>query len=168
MINLFVGIEREKCATKETRDALHSSEDVYFKCIRRLSDQLGIKEILGCAPLADNSNANDVIVERNKGIEIICNHIKNLKSRIERGQELLGGYDVDMKKLRDTERDLGKKNFELKYMGEELQEKKDEISYLQEALRKSRIECDDLRRANVSLQNNKQFSVDYKRTANKR
>ena len=149
----------------QTQEALDGSEEMYLKFIRAINLLFDIDNVAGCRPISyadDSSIREDIINERNNGIEVIIDKIKVLKSQVERREHLLQNYEDDLKKLHENETKANNQSSKITSLEMEVRACKDEIDYLRESLKKSRGTCADLNRFRHSFSRKKMFSMDHK------
>ena len=148
----FLLIE-ERTAHFETQNSLEYSEDSFTSVMRTLLNLFEIKERTSLKTMSNLPSDQRVKLrnERLKMLSLISSKIKHLKESLERKEDILKDYELDLGKLRQAEFLLEKKTDQLDEFQLLLREKQDEIEFLQEALKNTRSELDREKLLNSTL-----------------
>ncbi|EDO28786.1 predicted protein, partial [Nematostella vectensis] len=98
---------------------------------------------------------------QDKAVELLVSRVKLLQERLDRKENLLGGYEKDLVNLRESQTVAGMKSAEASGLKLDVRTCQEEIAYLRESLSRLRDELDQERRVNVCLRERKKFAMDF-------
>jgi len=150
-----------KTAHFDTQNAFEYSEDSFLTVMRTLLNLLQLNDMKTClksmAQLPDQERIK-LRNERVRTLGVITNKIKHLKESLERKEEVLKDYEIDLGKLRQAEFLLDKKTNQLDEFQLLLRQRQDEIDVLQETLKNTRSELDNEKLLNSTLKQRKKVN----------
>ncbi|EDO42377.1 predicted protein [Nematostella vectensis] len=153
----------EKSTHKDTKDALDLSEKTYLKLARTLGALLEVDPVPGTRSMAHipAEEREKLEQDRSKAVELLVSRVKLLQERLDRKENLLGGYEKDLVNLRESQTVAGMKSAEASGLKLDVRTRQEEIAYLRESLSRLRDELDQERRVNVCLRERKKFAMDF-------
>ncbi|XP_069775044.1 forkhead-associated domain-containing protein 1-like isoform X2 [Narcine bancroftii] len=159
----------ERSALLEMSDALDLSERTYLDLVRGLSGLLDVKELSGSLLLKHIPQDERQKLEkaRERDGELMTGRIVQLKSRLERKDELLGNYEKDLKRLRCSQIALHKKQADVESLQERLQSQIEENSLIRESMERMQMHFDQEKKLNKGMRQRKTIhaeQLDGKRT----
>jgi len=125
--------------------------------LRSLAGSLELSEIggmrsLGHCPKHERSMIGQ---DREHACEQLCDHIRTLRDRISRKEELLAGYERDLATLRQVENMTELTSRQAQTVMTNLQARSDEVQCLRESLRKTREQLEQEKKINVAIKQKK-------------
>ncbi|XP_014673928.1 PREDICTED: uncharacterized protein LOC106814149 [Priapulus caudatus] len=134
----------EKSAHSVTLQKLHASEDSYLCMARSVGSHLRVNNPTALRSLAHlpNDQLSSVVAERRNLLQLYCAALSRLHEKLDKKEELLQDYELNLKKLRIAEgmaQDKAAENAKV-------------VISLQESLEESDFLHDSLLRAQQSLQ----------------
>ncbi|NXI37325.1 FHAD1 protein, partial [Galbula dea] len=132
----------------EMADVTDLGEEMYLDVIGALGSLLEVKELsrmqpLKHLPLEERGKAR---VQRQKALELLYDKIKNLKSRLERREEMLKDYEASMEQFRLNEASLQRCQEEMSKLEEEAFREAEEKALLREALERTQLQLNQEKR----------------------
>ncbi|NXD88298.1 FHAD1 protein, partial [Halcyon senegalensis] len=135
-------------ASSERADATDFDEKMYLDAIGALGRLLKVKELLGMQPLKHlpQEERDKARLQRWKALELLCDRIRNLKTRLERKEEMLKDYEASVEQLRLNEVSLRRCQEEMSKLEDEASREAEEKALLKEALERTQLQLNQEKR----------------------
>ncbi|NXQ93076.1 FHAD1 protein, partial [Sagittarius serpentarius] len=135
-------------ASSEATDATDLGEKMYLDIIGALGSLMKVKELSGMQPLKHlpQEEREKAGLQRRKGLELLYDQIKNLKSRLERKEEMLKDYEASVEQLRLNQASLRRCQEEMSKLEDEASREAEEKALLKEALERTRLQLNQEKR----------------------
>uniref|UniRef100_H3A033 Forkhead associated phosphopeptide binding domain 1 n=1 Tax=Latimeria chalumnae TaxID=7897 RepID=H3A033_LATCH len=147
----------ERTARLEMSETLDLSERTYLDLIHVLSNLLRIPELSGSLSLKHipQDERQKVATQRQGDLELLSSRVTQLRSQLERKEELLTGYEKDLEQLRQSQTRAHKCQSEIDRLEEEFQKQIEENLMLREALDRVQFRLDQEKRLNKAIKQRK-------------
>ncbi|XP_040980455.1 forkhead-associated domain-containing protein 1-like [Aquila chrysaetos chrysaetos] len=135
-------------ASSEMADATDLSEKMYLDVIGALGSLMKVKELSGMQSLKHlpQEEREKAGPQRRKDLELLYNQIRNLKSRLERKEEMLKDYEASMEQLRLSQASLRRCQEEMSKLEDEAAREAEEKALLKEALERTQLQLNQEKR----------------------
>ncbi|XP_049664950.1 LOW QUALITY PROTEIN: forkhead-associated domain-containing protein 1 [Accipiter gentilis] len=129
-------------ASSEMADTTDLGEKMYLDVIGALGSLMKVKELSGMQSLKHlpQEEREKVGLQRRKDLELLYNQIRNLKSRLERKEEMLKDYEASMEQLRLSQASLRRCQEEMSKLEDEATREAEEKALLKEALERTQLQ----------------------------
>ncbi|NXH11242.1 FHAD1 protein, partial [Bucco capensis] len=129
-------------ASMEMAEGTELGEKMYLDVIGALGRLLKMKELSGMQPLKHlpQEERETAAVHRRKALELLYEKIRNLKSGLERKEEMLQGYKASVEQLRLNEASLQRCQEEMSKLEDEAFREAEEKALLKEALQRTQLQ----------------------------
>ncbi|NXS58751.1 FHAD1 protein, partial [Brachypteracias leptosomus] len=134
--------------TSKGADVTDLGEKMYLQVIGALGRLLEVEELSGMQPLEHlpREEREKVGLQRWKALELLCDKIRNLKSRLERKEEMLRDYEASVEQLRLNEASLRRCQEEMSKLEDEAFREAEEKALLREALERTQLQLNQEKR----------------------
>ncbi|XP_064326626.1 forkhead-associated domain-containing protein 1 [Phalacrocorax carbo] len=138
----------EEAASSEMAGATDLSEKMYLDVIGALGSLMKVQELSGMQSLKHlpQEEREKVGLQRQKDLEMLYNKVRNLKSRLERKEEMLKEYEGSMEQLRLNQASLRRCQAEMSKLEEEAYREAEEKALLKEALERTQLQLSQEKR----------------------
>ncbi|KAM6046183.1 LOW QUALITY PROTEIN: forkhead-associated domain-containing protein 1 [Theristicus caerulescens] len=135
-------------ASSETADATDLGEKMYLDVIGALGSLMKVQELSGMQPLKHLPREERVKagLQRRKDLELLYDKIRNLKSRLERKEEMLKDYEASVEQLRLNQASLQRCQVEMSKLEDEAYREAEEKALLKEALERTQLQLSQEKR----------------------
>ncbi|KAM6336800.1 forkhead-associated domain-containing protein 1 [Alca torda] len=135
-------------ASSEMDDVTDLGEKMYLDVIGALGSLMKVKELSGMQslkylPLEEREKAG---LQRRKGLELLYDKVRNLKSRLERKEELVKDYEASVEQLRLNQASLRRCQEEMSKLEDEAYREAEEKALLKEALERTQLQLSQEKR----------------------
>ncbi|XP_059685828.1 forkhead-associated domain-containing protein 1 [Gavia stellata] len=129
-------------ASSQTVDATDLGEKMYLDVIGALGSLMEVKELSGMPSLKHlpQEEREKAGLQRRKDLELLYNKIRNLKSRLERKEEMLKDYKASVEQLRLSQASLRRCQEEMSKLEDEAYREAEEKALLKEALERTQLQ----------------------------
>ncbi|NXT73063.1 FHAD1 protein, partial [Zapornia atra] len=129
-------------ASSAAADATDLGEQMYLDVISALGRLLKVQELAGMQPLKHlpQEERERAGLRRRKNLELLYEKIRSLKSRLERKEAALEGYEASVEQLRETQASLQRCREEMSQLEDEAYRAAEEKALLKEALERTRLQ----------------------------
>ncbi|XP_075028729.1 forkhead-associated domain-containing protein 1 [Calonectris borealis] len=123
-------------------------EKMYLDVIGALGSLMKVKELAGMQSLKHlpQEEREKVGLQRRKNLELLYDKIRNLKSRLERKEEMLKDYEASVEKLRLNQASLQRCQEEMSKLEDEAYREAEEKALLKEALERTQLQLSQEKR----------------------
>ncbi|XP_078415380.1 forkhead-associated domain-containing protein 1 [Cetorhinus maximus] len=159
-----------RTARLEMSEALDLSERTYLNLVKALSNLLDMKELSGSLSLkhVPPDEREKLGKARQKNMELLNSRVTQLKSQLERKDELLGGYEKDLQQLRWSQVTLNKQQANVQSLQEQLLRQTEENNLIRESMERMQSRLDQEKRLNKAIKQHKTFHLEqFERRATK-
>ncbi|XP_052649045.1 forkhead-associated domain-containing protein 1 [Harpia harpyja] len=134
--------------SSEMADATDLGEKMYLDVIGALGSLMKVKELSEMQPLKHlpQEEREKAGLQRQKDLELLYNQIRNLKSRLERKEEMLKDYEASMEQLRLSQASLRRCQEEMSKLEDEVAREAEEKALLKEALERTQLQLNQEKR----------------------
>ncbi|XP_067826681.1 forkhead-associated domain-containing protein 1 isoform X2 [Heptranchias perlo] len=152
----------DRTARLEMSEALDLSERTYLDLVKALSSLLNVKELSGSLSLkhVPQDEREKLGKARQRNMELLNSRITQLKSQLERKDELLVGYEKDLEQLRRSQITLHKQQSDVERFQEQLQRQVEENSLIRESMERLQSRFDQEKRLNKTIKQRKTFHLE--------
>ncbi|XP_072334485.1 forkhead-associated domain-containing protein 1-like isoform X2 [Scyliorhinus torazame] len=160
----------DRTARLEMSEALDLSERTYLDLVKALSSLLEVKELSGSLSLKHipRDEREKLGKARQNNMELLNNRVTQLKSQVERKDELLGGYEKDLKQFRRSQNTLHKQQTDMESLQEQLLRQIEENNLIRESMERMQSRLDQEKRLNKAIKQHKTFHLEpFERRATK-
>ncbi|KFW06053.1 Forkhead-associated domain-containing protein 1, partial [Fulmarus glacialis] len=135
-------------ASSEMADVTDLGEKMYLDVIRALGSLMKVKELSGMQSLKHlpQEKREKVGLQRRKDLELLYDKIRNLKSRLERKEEMLKDYEASVEQLRLNQASLRRCQEEMSKLEDEAYREAEEKALLKEALERTQLQLSQEKR----------------------
>ncbi|XP_009323575.1 PREDICTED: forkhead-associated domain-containing protein 1 [Pygoscelis adeliae] len=140
-------------ASSEMADATDLGEKMYLDVIGALGSLMKMKELSGMQSLKHlpQEEREKAGLQRRKDLELLYNKIRNLKSRLERKEEMLKDYEASVEQLRYRKASLNQESLrrcqeEMSKLEDEAYREAEEKALLKEALERTQLQLSQEKR----------------------
>ncbi|NWZ51795.1 FHAD1 protein, partial [Haliaeetus albicilla] len=135
-------------ASSEMADTTDLGEKMYLDVIGALGSLMKVKELSGMQSLKHlpQEEREKAGLQRRKDLELLYNQIRNLKSRLERKEEMLKDYEASMEQLRLSQASLRRCQEEMSKLEDEAAREAEENALLKEALERTQLQLNQEKR----------------------
>ncbi|XP_074465546.1 forkhead-associated domain-containing protein 1 isoform X1 [Larus michahellis] len=135
-------------ASSEVDDVTDLGEKMYLDVIGALGSLMKVKELSGMQslkhlPLEEREKAG---LQRRKGLQLLYDQVRNLKSRLERKEELVKDYEASVEQLRLNQASLQRCQEEMSKLEDEAYREAEEKALLKEALERTQLQLSQEKR----------------------
>ncbi|NXG85548.1 FHAD1 protein, partial [Stercorarius parasiticus] len=135
-------------ASSEMDDVTDLGEKMYLDVIGALGNLMKVKELSGMQslkhlPLEEREKAG---LQRRKGLQLLYDKVRNLKSRLERKEELVKDYEASVEQLRLNQASLRRCQEEMSKLEDEACREAEEKALLKEALERTQLQLSQEKR----------------------
>ncbi|XP_062478823.1 forkhead-associated domain-containing protein 1 isoform X2 [Pezoporus occidentalis] len=132
----------------EMGDTIDFGEKMYLDAISTLGSLMKVEELSGMQSLRHfpPEERGKAGLQRRKDLELLCDKIRNLKSRLERNEEKLKEYEGRVEQLRLNQASLQRCQEEVSKLEEEAYREAEEKALLQEALERTQLQLNQEKR----------------------
>ncbi|NXL35660.1 FHAD1 protein, partial [Glaucidium brasilianum] len=129
-------------ASSEVADATDVGEKMYLDVISALGSLMKVKELSGVQSLKHlpQEEREKAGLQRRKDLELLYDKIRNMKSRLERKEEMLKDYEASMEQLRLNQASLQRCQEEMSKLEDEAYREAEEKALLKEALERTQLQ----------------------------
>ncbi|NXV76139.1 FHAD1 protein, partial [Atlantisia rogersi] len=129
-------------ASLAAADATDLGEQMYLDVISALGRLMKVQELAGMQPLKHlpQEEREKAGLRRRKNLELLYEKIRSLKSRLERKEAALEGYEASVEQLRETQASLQRCREEMSQLEDEAYGAAEEKALLKEALERTRLQ----------------------------
>ncbi|NXY79823.1 FHAD1 protein, partial [Glareola pratincola] len=130
-------------AASSERDVVTDlGEKMYLEVIGALGSLMKVEELSGMQslkhlPLEEREKAG---LQRRKGLELLYDKVRNLKSRLERKEEMVKDYEASVEQLRLNQASLRRCQEEMSKLEDEAYREAEEKALLKEALERTQLQ----------------------------
>ncbi|KAF1427610.1 Forkhead-associated domain-containing protein 1, partial [Spheniscus humboldti] len=135
-------------ASSEMADATDLGEKMYLDVIGALGSLMKMKELSGMQSLKHlpQEEREKAGLQRRKDLELLYNKIRNLKSRLERKEEMLKDYEASVEQLSLNQESLRRCQEEMSKLEDEAYREAEEKALLKEALERTQLQLSQEKR----------------------
>ncbi|XP_061225482.1 forkhead-associated domain-containing protein 1-like isoform X2 [Neopsephotus bourkii] len=135
-------------ASWEMGDTMDFGEQMYLDAISALGRLMKVEELSGMQSLRHlpPEERGKAGLQRRKDLELLCDKIRNLRSRLERNEEKLKEYEGRVEQLRLNQASLQRCQEEVSRLEEEASREAEEKALLQEALERTQLQLNQGKR----------------------
>ncbi|NXF51686.1 FHAD1 protein, partial [Oceanites oceanicus] len=135
-------------ASSEMADATDLGEKMYLDVIGALGSLMKVKELSGMQSLKHlpQEGREKAGLQRQKDLELLYDKVRNLKSRLERKEEMLKDYEASMEQLRLNQASLQRCQEEMSKLEDEAYREAEEKALLKEALERTQLQLSQEKR----------------------
>ncbi|NXN50215.1 FHAD1 protein, partial [Rynchops niger] len=135
-------------ASSEMDDVTDLGEKMYLDVIGALGSLMKVKELSGMQslkhlPLEEREKAG---LQRRKGLQLLYDKVRNLKSHLERKEELVKDYEASVEQLRLNQASLRTCQEEMSKLEDEAYREAEEKALLKEALERTQLQLSQEKR----------------------
>ncbi|NXT94618.1 FHAD1 protein, partial [Anhinga rufa] len=132
----------EEAASSEMADATDLGEKMYLDVIGALGSLMKVQELSGMQSLKHlpQEEREKAGLQRQKDLELLYDKVRNLKSRLERKEEMLKDYKGSVEQLRLNQASLRRCQAEMSKLEEEAYREAEEKALLKEALERTQLQ----------------------------
>ncbi|XP_031235215.1 forkhead-associated domain-containing protein 1 isoform X2 [Mastomys coucha] len=140
----------EKSVKTDAAEALELSEKLYTDMIKTLGSLMNIKDISGHMSLKHLSpkEREKVNYLRQKNLDLVFDKITQLKTRLQRKEELLKGYERELEQLRHSKVSVQMYQTQVAKLEDDVHKEVEEKALLKEALERTEQQLSQERRLN--------------------
>ncbi|XP_052033931.1 forkhead-associated domain-containing protein 1 [Apodemus sylvaticus] len=158
----------EKSVKTDVSEALELSERLYTDMIKTLGSLMNIKDMSGHMSLKHLSPKEREKVNhlRQKDLDLVFDKITQLKTRLQRKEELLKGYEQELEQLRHSKVSVQMYQTQVATLEDEVHKEAEEKALLKEALERTEQQLSQEKRLNRAFKQQKERAEDQEqRTA---
>ncbi|NXG59146.1 FHAD1 protein, partial [Hemiprocne comata] len=135
-------------ASLEVAGGMDPSEKMYLDILGALGRLMEVKELSGMQPLKQlpQEEREKVGLQRWKSLELLYDKIRNLKSRLERKEEMLKNHKASVEQLRLNQESLQRCQEEMSKLEDEAYREAEEKALLKEALERTQLQLSQEKR----------------------
>ncbi|XP_075376430.1 forkhead-associated domain-containing protein 1 [Mycteria americana] len=135
-------------ASSVMAEATDLGEKMYLDVLGALGSLMKVKELSGMQSLKHlpQEEREKVGLQRRKDLELLYDKIRNLKSRLERKEEMLKDYEAGMEQLRLNQASLRRCREEMSKLEDEAYREAEEKALLKEALERTQLQLSQEKR----------------------
>ncbi|XP_023603881.1 forkhead-associated domain-containing protein 1, partial [Myotis lucifugus] len=148
--NGFANLAAEKPGKMDVTEALDLSEKLYLDMSRTLGSLMNIKDMAGHVSMKHLSPQERERVNqlRQRDLDLVFDKITQLKSRLERKEELLRGYEQDVDQLRQSKVSIQMYQSQVAKLEDDIYKGAEEKALLKEALERTEQQLRQEKRVN--------------------
>ncbi|ELK27976.1 Forkhead-associated domain-containing protein 1 [Myotis davidii] len=148
--NGFANLATEKPGKMDVAEALELSEKLYLDMSRTLGSLMNIKDMAGHVSMKHLSPKERERVNqlRQRDLDLVFDKITQLKSRLERKEELLRGYEQDVDQLRQSKVSIQMYQSQVAKLEDDVYKGAEEKALLKEALERTEQQLRQEKRVN--------------------
>ncbi|EPQ20214.1 Forkhead-associated domain-containing protein 1 [Myotis brandtii] len=148
--NGFANLATEKPEKMDVSEALDLSEKLYLDMSKTLGSLMNIKDMAGHVSMKHLSPQERERVNqlRQRDLDLVFDKITQLKSRLERKEELLRGYEQDMDQLRQSKVSIQMYQSQVAKLEDDIYKGVEEKALLKEALERTEQQLRQEKRVN--------------------
>ncbi|XP_078095883.1 forkhead-associated domain-containing protein 1-like [Mustelus asterias] len=152
----------DRTAQLEMSEALDLSERTYLDLVKALSSLLEVKELSGSLPLkhVPQDEREKLRKARQRSTDLLNSRVTQLKSQLERKDELLAGYEKDLQQLRWSQITLHKQQADVESLQEQLLRQTEENNLIRESMERMQLCLDQEKRLNKAIKQHKTFHLE--------
>ncbi|GAB1289191.1 Forkhead-associated domain-containing protein 1 [Apodemus speciosus] len=148
----------EKSVKTDTSEALELSERLYTDMIKTLGSLMNIKDMSSHMSLKHLSpkEREKVNLLRQKDLDLVFDKITQLKTRLQRKEELLKGYEQELEQLRHSKVSVQMYQTQVAKLEDEVHKEAEEKALLKEALERTEQQLSQEKRLNRAFKQQKE------------
>ncbi|XP_054577194.1 forkhead-associated domain-containing protein 1 isoform X6 [Eptesicus fuscus] len=148
--NGFAHLATEKPGKMDVAEALDLSEKLYMDMSKTLGSLMNIKDMAGHVSMKHLSPKERERVNqlRQRDLDLVFDKITQLKSRLERKEELLRGYEQDVDQLRQSKVSIQRYQSQVAKLEDDIYKGAEEKALLKEALERTEQQLRQEKRVN--------------------
>ncbi|CAK6440633.1 unnamed protein product [Pipistrellus nathusii] len=161
--NGFASLAPEKPGRMDMAEALDLSEKLYMDMSKTLGSLMNIKDMAGHVSMKHLSPRERERVNqlRQRDLDLVFDKITQLKSRLERKEELLRGYEQDIDQLRQSTVSVQMYQSQVAKLEDDVYKGAEEKALLKEALERTELQLRQEKRVNRARRQQQERSEDY-------
>ncbi|KAF6108791.1 forkhead associated phosphopeptide binding domain 1 [Phyllostomus discolor] len=156
--NGLVNLGTEKSGKMDVAEALELSEKLYMDLSKTLGSLMNIKDMAGHVSMKHLSPKERERVNqlRQRDLDLVFDKITQLKSRLERKEELLRGYEKDIEQLRQSKVSVQMYQSQVAKLEDDVYKGTEEKALLKEALERTEQQLRQEKRLNRAMRQHKE------------
>ncbi|XP_051027610.1 LOW QUALITY PROTEIN: forkhead-associated domain-containing protein 1 [Acomys russatus] len=157
LFNSGSSLAMEKSVRTDSSEALELSEKLYTDMIRTLSSLMNIKDMSGFMSLKHLSPKEREKVShlRQKDLDLVFDKITQLKTRLQRKEDLLRGYERELEQLRHSKVSVQMYQTQVAKLEDDVYKETEEKALLKEALERTEQQLYQEKRLNRAFKQQK-------------
>ncbi|XP_054577191.1 forkhead-associated domain-containing protein 1 isoform X3 [Eptesicus fuscus] len=161
--NGFAHLATEKPGKMDVAEALDLSEKLYMDMSKTLGSLMNIKDMAGHVSMKHLSPKERERVNqlRQRDLDLVFDKITQLKSRLERKEELLRGYEQDVDQLRQSKVSIQRYQSQVAKLEDDIYKGAEEKALLKEALERTEQQLRQEKRVNRARRQQQERSEDH-------
>nr|KAF6378096.1 forkhead associated phosphopeptide binding domain 1 [Myotis myotis] len=161
--NGFANLATKKPGKMDVAEALDLSEKLYLDMSKTLGSLMNIKDMAGHVSMKHLSPKERERVNqlRQRDLGLVFDKITQLKSRLERKEELLRGYEQDVDQLRQSKVSIQMYQSQVAKLEDDIYKGAEEKALLKEALERTEQQLRQEKRVNQARRQQQEHSEDH-------